>query len=261
MTEHFHAKTSFGDFRIKIINKDFISVGGKNFCVQISYRGDNDTELTSLETSRGGCEIHNKHISGELTTKMTHLGFTILRELYPSVKKVNLIDSSSYKCTMPDDSQRGISLMKSSLLIYGQTYYERKFGAVPKFEHDTQILEEFRGGWADPAQKPETFNFNNPDLNSLLTPIYNSTATWKEFMEALEKKFGRRICTYIYPWFLHALAKIQTREIPSHWTIPIGSLPRIEYTRVQTGGRHTRRKPMEIGSSYDSSGLYEISYS
>ena len=260
MTEHFHAKTSFGDFRVKISNRDFISIGGKNFCVQISYRGDNDTELTSLETSRGGCEIHNKHISGELTTKMTHLGFTILKELYPNVKVVHLIDNSSYKCTMPDDSQRGISLMKSSLLIYGQTYYERKFGAVPKFEHDVKTMEEFRKNWADPEFKPTTFNFNNPDLNSLLTPIYNSTVTWKEFMEALNNKFKRKICMYIYPWFLHALSKIQTREIPSHWTIPIESLAEVQYTRTQTGGRHTRRKGNDIGTLYDSNGLYEIAY-
>ena len=43
-----YVRTSFGKFSV---SDDIISVGGKNLCVQISYKGDNDSELAYLGTT------------------------------------------------------------------------------------------------------------------------------------------------------------------------------------------------------------------
>ena len=229
-------KTLFGQFRVKESDR-LISIGGNKWCVQIVYTDDpTNTDLISLHTDTGDCEMTNKQIHGPLTQKMVHLAFTILSQKKPLIKYVNLIDSSSVTCILPDGIERKMSLMKSSLLLYGQTYYERKFEAYPENPLDIENLEKFRRNYEDPTKKPDVFSFNNKDLQKLLEPIYKTSSTWKEFMIELHKIYGKHICEYIYPWFLHALGKITDREITSKWRINIHDKPIIKYTIIPEGG-------------------------
>lgn len=127
----FTAKTAFGTFEIKITNRDYINIGSKNFCVQIAYSiTKNTAKLDWLGTEEGGCEATGKVIHGEDTVKMTDLGFTILKQLYPNVNpNISLRDSSSFKCRLPNNKLFPISLLKYYLLIYGETYYQQRFNA------------------------------------------------------------------------------------------------------------------------------------
>jgi hypothetical protein len=255
--DEFIAKTEFGKFRVKI-KGDFISIGGKRFCVQISYRNESDIELTSLETRHGGCELNNKEIHGDLTVHMVHLAFTILRINYPGVRTVNLTDTSSFIC-----ENRPMGLMKTSLLLYGQTYYERRFGATPVKAKEIDKINNFRAQWNN-TKLPTKFNFVNKELSTLLTPIYESCSTWAEFASKLNGTFGRQVCKYIYPWFLDAVYTIYDEEITTRWLINIADKPVIQYEKLPfSGGRRTLKNikyTVVYRPDWDRNGVFDIKY-
>ena len=242
-----------------------ISVGGKNFCAQVVYKGEQgaDSELSWLGTEKGGCELDDRRISGTATVSMVHLAVQYLRADYPTLEKIHLIDSSTYKCRLPDGSLRPISLMKSYFLFYGSTFYESRFGAVPRYDANG-IQEKFREGRSSPSTKPVNFDFNNQDLNRILRPLYDESPTWGEFFRRIAEKYGDKKCAMIYPWYLHALAHICPEEMPVHWTIDITQFPRIEVTMVGGARRRTRKRtqkwhPLDAGAweRYD---LYDMPY-
>jgi len=242
--DEFIAKTEFGKFRVKI-NGRLISVGGKRFCTQIAYKNESDVELTSLETRHGLCEINNKEIQGELTVHMVHLAFTILKTQYPNAKIVNLIDTSSFVC-----EDRPMGLMKTSLLLYGKTYYQRRFNAQPLFEEDALTVNKFYNNWIN-SKLPENFSFNNDALAEILLPIYKTCATWAEFATKLNKKFGRKVCKYIYPWFLHAIVNILRNGLTEFWKIDITDKSNVAYERLPiTGGNRRTLKKIQYQAIY-----------
>jgi hypothetical protein len=254
----FIAKTKFGKFRVKI-NGDLISIGGKNFCVQITYKNEDDIVLNSLETKYGKCEIDNKEIQGPLTVHMVHLAFTILKENHPNSKIVKFIDSSSFMC-----EGRPMGLMKTSLLLHGETYYQRKFGAIPRRADDTQMVREFKEAWLN-SKLPDSFDFINKDLNQILTDIYKSCKTWAEFSGKLNERFGRKVCSYILPWFLEAVATIYDREITTLWFIDITDKPNISYERISySGGRRKTLKNIKYEfvhrPEWDRHNIFDLKY-
>ena len=251
-SEEFIAVTEKGRFRVKI-NDDLISVGGKHLCVQIIYRNISDVELISLETNKGQCEMNNKKIYNDLTVHIAHLAFTILRKLHPTVHTVNLIDTSSFLC-----EGRPMGLMKSSLLLYGKTYYERKFNATPQDESNKIIIEKYRIKWATQPLVPD-FKFDNKDLETILSPIYKTCNTWKEFMETIHAKFGKQICKYIYPWFIRAVGDDKITEF---WKIDITDKSDIMYKKMGFvgGKRRTIKYSSVYRPAWNGNGIFDIRY-
>lgn len=234
----YKVSTPFGKFRIKKTG-DMISVGGHNLCIQAVYR-NTGSELLWLGTEKGGCELMDKPIRGSDTVSMGHLALSLLRKEHPDLKEIHLTDSSTFKCVLPDGSVRQISMMKSHFLFYGQTYYESRFGAVPRYDK-SGVMDAYRKSWADPAKKPAQFDFSNPELTEILTPLYAKTDTWEDFFRAIQGKYGDKKCTIIYPWFMRVVGLLSSTEIPSEWTISMDSIPDIETTMIG-GGRSTRRR-------------------
>jgi hypothetical protein len=261
-------KTEFGKFNVKYTN-GLISIGGSKWCGQVIYRSTDDIELLSLHVRDGGCSLGNTPIRGEQTQKMLYLLFTLLKVRFPDAKTVKLIDTSSIQCTLSDGKTRSMPLMKSSLLLYGKTYYERKFKARPRHTTAAEDLELFRKNYIDPTRKPATFYFNNPDLQELLYPIYEATQTWKEFIDVLHTRYTTtNICKIIYPWVLQAIYAISEKEITTYWEIDIDMLPNIHYTTLQggIGGGFTRKRSSSssskqiLHSEYDANDLFHIKY-
>ena len=233
----FRVNTEFGTFQIKHEN-NLLSVGGKKYCVQLVYKKNDESEMLSLQTKYGGCELTDKIIKGENTVKMVLLAFTIFREYYPDVEEVFLIDSSSIDC---EGSPMG--LMKSSLLLHGYTYYERKFQAVPVLEEDVSILDNFRKAYNNIWDSPPIFSFINDSFEKLLRPLYENSNSWSDFSKKLIEKFGeRRVCYYIYPWFLNAIYKISPREVTSRWKININNKPIIPYKKIMNSGKTYKKQ-------------------
>ena len=234
-----YVRTSFGKFRVKQ-SDDMLSVGGKNLCVQIAYKGDNDSELAHLGTEDGGCELTDTKIKGEDTVKMTYLAVTLFKEKYRNVNHLYVMDSSKIKCQLDDTKTKSMSLMKTNLLFKGKTYYQEKFNAVPKFP--TTTLDQFVENLDNPEYKPPTFSFSNSSLDLLLTPLYSQAKTWKEFFKMIETKYGKEKCKYIYTWYLNALYTISHEPITEFWKIDITTFPTIEYTDLRLGGTRKRGK-------------------
>ena len=235
----YSVSTSFGRFRIKE-NDSMISVSAKNWCVQVVYKGQQGvtSELSLLETGKGRCELSDKQMTDKDTVNMVYLAINLLRRKYPHLQKIHLIDTSTCRCRLPDKSERHLSMMKSQFLFHGKTYYESRFGAVPRSD-TTAVMDAYRKGWTDPSKKPPLFDFNNPELSEVLTPLYMESSNWAEFMRKIQERWGVHKCSIIYPWYLYALNEINSAEMPTFWTIDISSVPNIDIT--MPGGKRGRK--------------------
>jgi hypothetical protein len=238
--------TEFGTFNVKH-EGDLLSVGGKKHCVQIMYKKNDVSEMISLQTKYGGCELTDKVIKGQNTVIMTLLAFTLFKELHPEVEELYLIDSSTIDC---DGSSMG--LMKSSLLLHGYTYYERKFNAIPALEDDITIIQTFRNEYNKPWSAPPEFSFMNESLEKLLRHIFVNSKSWSDFSKNLIATFGERdVCRYIYPWFLNAMYKLSPKEITSRWKINIMDKESIPYKKSVYGGNKTRKQKTQYKLIYN----------
>jgi hypothetical protein len=230
---NFVAKTSIGSFNVKITNRDYISIGNnKPYCVQIKYdKNDNTATLDWLGTEKGGCEIDNKAIKGRNTITMVDLGFTILKQLYPAVNpNVKLIDSSTFKCDLPDNNKTSISNMIYNLLLSGQTYYQKQLNAQLRYEKSEEAYDAFVKNRVNPNMFDKNYNFKNDDLNTMLHPIMQVSDNWGEFFEKLYKKFGRQTCVLMHAWYLNVYGFLAQQAIHTEWSIDITNRPQIDYT-------------------------------
>ena len=252
---NFIAKTDIGSFRIKITNRDYISVGAKNNCVQISYNVKKNTaKLDWLGTEKGGCEINDKEIHGKNTVKMTDLAFTILKQLYPDVNPiVSLCDSSTFNCRLPDNKPVSISLMKYNLLLTGKTYYQNRFNASLKYKESELAYNSFVKNRGDSSLFDKQYDFNNKDLNINLQPILSKSLNWGDFFDRLNTQFGRNTCILVYSWYLDIFGFLAKEAIHSEWVIDINERPIVDYiiTHQNNSKNYTRKSytynPYEFG--------------
>jgi hypothetical protein len=252
----FVAKTDFGQFQVRISNRDYITIGAKEGCVQIAYNAKTNTaNLDWLGTEKGGCEVSGKSIKGTDTVAMTDLAFTILKQLYPQVNpQVSLIDSSRFTCNIPDGNKIYISNMIYSLLLTGKTYYQSRFNATLEYPSSQPAYDAFVAALNDPAEFDKNYSFGNPELDQALHPLLNVSATWAEFFEKLYQKFGRNTCTIMHAWYMRIFGFLtKNGAIHTHWQIDISRRPNIEYTITQQNNstNYTRKSytynPFEFG--------------
>ena len=230
----YYVKSEYGTFRVtinddKIINIQTrtetkigiqISVGGNNKCVFINIPDNSDTaHLLNLKTKDGGCEVHNKLITGKGTIGMVNLAFTLVKKEAPHIKRVKLEDESDFTCTLSNGKTVGISMT---------------------------VYEEYKHGFQE--KLPNTFSFHNKDLNELLTPIYLQSTTWRDFFDTLHAL--PNVCQVIYPWYKYAIRDI-FKNFPverNNWMIELYNNPNVEtvnYNVVEKnikGGRRKTRK-------------------
>lgn len=260
--KEFKVKTGKFTFLARV-GPDFVGIGGKDkTCVEISPSTKKLMWLTS--NREGKCEVNGLSIGGDATVLMAQLAMTIVRKEYPDIDELVLEDSSTIHCVLPDASKRPISLNVRDALIYGQTFYERKFGAT---EINAPIMSAFRKNRMDPSKKPSAFNFNSNELKPILQPIYNTTRTWAEFLHTIYVKFGGiNVCTYMYPWYKSAFYKIiGYADAPFDWQINVWNQPDVPYViveeNVQSGGYwDTVQQPLQR-PSFNGGGILLMPYS
>ena len=258
-------KTNAGIFKV-VVNDDIetdlntrknfvtgklISIGGKNTCVFIKTSNNStNANLNNVKTSAGGCEIDNKKIIGENTVIMVKLAFTIVKEVAPHVKTIELDDSSVFSCDLDNGRSFGISIALYELAFHQATWYERHFNAKLITETANKAYLKAKEGFDKP--KPEKFDFLNNSLNQLLMPIYINTTTWKEFFAEIYKIDKK--CRIMFPWYIRAVASAMGGMACAGQTriIDIYKSPNelVEYNEVRMGGGETR-KFMEYGEPTD----------
>jgi hypothetical protein len=243
MNEIYQVKTSIGKFRVEK-TETHLKVGAKRFCVEIRFGKSQRSELQWLITKDGGCELDDKPIQGSHTVHMLNLSFTLLKR-YTDTTHLTFLDNSKFDCSFHDGSKITIFMNKYNYLFHGGTWYDTKMNATPIDPIQTSLYEETKALYIDPSVK-QPFDFRNPLLQAELSPIYDEVKTWKEFADALHKKYTKEIlCRKISPWYSYAVAILtKNRMLPEYWSIDITDLTDVPFTRVpvsQRGGR-TRRQ-------------------
>ena len=130
-------------------------------CIDINYDTRTDDTILKLESISyyERCAKNKSLERGDGTREMLKSVLKICVDKFPNVKKIYFRDVSAFPC-----ANKYTYLSYYSLLIYGQTWYERYFQAKPINKMDRQSLNEFRELL---AHKPEsgifTFYKHNTD--------------------------------------------------------------------------------------------------
>lgn len=227
-------------FRVKI-EPEQISVGGKRFCITIALR-KYDTYLTWLSTEEGGCELDEKVIRGEDTLRMVDLAFSLVRQHHPDRPIVTLIDDSGVSWKGPRQRTYKVNLLKGYLLLHRRTWYEEKFGATME---DDALYQTYRQmaehHFDDPTKKRDHFSFGS--ASDELTPLYQASRTWGEFLEAFKAKYAKRKYELMFDWYRNAIYDIfDGMEINQNWKIDIRQRPMYHCRTLEGGKRGTRKR-------------------
>ena len=108
-------------------------------CVELSYNTNDDyIELQSL-AYYPRCANNRDLEKGDGTREMIMSILQICIDAFPDVKRVLLKDVSDFHC-----NNKRVLLSYYSLLLYGQTWYERHFSARPLHKEDGKTLDNFR---------------------------------------------------------------------------------------------------------------------
>jgi hypothetical protein len=270
--EIFKVSTDFGKFKVTINPVNTINyltrelyiisynllVGGNKNCVQIMIPADNKNnvgELMSLDTRQGKCELNDITISGALTTKMTLLAFTILKQKFPYITQLKLLDSSRFPCDV-DGVQIEVPLALQNYLFYRNTMYEQRYGAYLFDKYARESYIKSKENFDNPSYKPEYFDFVNEDCNRLLYNVYTKYNTWAEFFNYIHNKYGIQKCKIIYPWITRAVAILTDNNnsfSSNYWMIDLYNnalVYDIMYDKVQLGGKQRKNKRKTQRSLY-----------
>jgi hypothetical protein len=103
-------------------------------------------------------------------------------------------------------------------LLYGTPL--QHVNAQPTYPSGIQTMLEFQTNRT--CSKNPSFDFRNYELNQKLKKYYESSTSWKEFMETLLSLYGDTSSLYevMFPWYLQAVYEItEGRELPISWNI------------------------------------------
>ena len=217
-----------------------LTVGGINKCVGINAPYNSDiAHLLNIKRNGGGCELDGNEISGLKTVHMLNLAFTILKKEMLHIKFVKLEDRSDIPCKLKDGSLIGISLASQQLIFHQKTWYERYFNAKLINPILRKLYDESKCNF---NKKPTTFNFINKDLNTVLTPLFDESTSWKDFFHKINTMKDK--CQIILFWYPYALKEIfqNVSFERQDWIIELNSIENIDYTilKPQQGGKRSR---------------------
>ena len=102
-------------------------------------------------------------------------------------------------------------------------------------------------GFNEASKKPILFDFKSNEIKEELMPLYNSSVTWKEFFDAINKKYRNKKCTVVAIWIKSALLRILNNRIYSglEWKIDVNKITTIIYEErelVKSGGSTRKHK-------------------
>jgi hypothetical protein len=182
---------------------------------------------------------------------MVHLGFSLIFDLFPHIKTLELDDSASFMCELPDNKKYATNMTEYELFFNQSAYYESRFGAKLSNPDMQRLYESIKPSFTDPSKKPQTFDFRIPELEKAFAPLYAESETWKEFAEKIEtaykSKEGGKKCAAVYIWLKSALSHICNNISFSgqKWSIELRKdMHKIPYKATSTGGGKslTRRR-------------------
>jgi hypothetical protein len=225
-----------------------LKIGGQKFCIEYTFIKNSDTaELQWIFTEKGGCEMNGLTIKGDKTIHLFYLSIAVLRQ-YGNFTRINFIDNSTFPCDLPNGKVTKISMSKYYILFHRKTWYEAKLNAYPKYSECAATYSKIKENFNNPLNKPAIFDFKNDELETILTPLYDSSETWGKFLDLVYKLPA--VCQKIHPWYIDAIMSIKQKyALPEQWVINIDTAtPVITYNRIAIGGtRKSRSLPKYSG--------------
>lgn len=211
-----------------------LNLGGKDTnCVQIKvpYEGSVGKILWIQAGKENECSIDNKEQRGDKLVHMVQVGITIAKEINSNLHYLELEDSASFDCILPDNSKIAMNSTDHDIAFYQKSYYEKRYGAI--LINDT-LREEYTKdmkGFYEAAKKPLEFDFKSREIEEELVPLYNSSDNWKEFFDKINEKYGNKKCTVTVLWIKSALLHIFNNRLYSglNWKIDLSKIPKISY--------------------------------
>jgi hypothetical protein len=140
------------------------------------------------------------------------------KQLFPSLTHLTLQDDSHIYC------KKGSKLYKLNLafdyiLKYGETWYEKKFGAIlPEYyripyKESLKVLD-------DPLAAYEYIVLREPRLAEY-KDIYMSSSSPRNFLQALRYSLGSTYCFKVGTWLSSYMTMIGVRVMNEFWTLPL----------------------------------------
>lgn len=253
MTQEFYVTPTIGQFKVSVtpyynfydktkMEYSVLNVGGGfDKCVNLTYHPEDSPRsseaiLSWAEVINKSCTMDGQAIKGDATIKMVQLAFTILQDIAPYVTWISLKDMSFFMCDTPEGKKK-VALPPFHIAFHDKTWYEDKFHATMMRPEEYQIYHAcIRAMHTDP--KPGRFEFINDRLTELLSPLYTSSTTWKEFFMLIEKHYPRDKCALVYPWIEGAISHIFKENggdelyVGRNWKIDLATIPKIHYYEV-----------------------------
>jgi hypothetical protein len=227
------------DFQLKVdrTKEDLgviITIGGVGkACVQVNvpYQGTN-AHLMWIEAAFG-CALSDVEQRGDLLIQMTNAAIHIAKTYNPGLQMINLQDSSSFTCKLPNGSNAPINSTLHDLAFYQESYYEKRYKAILTDASQRDEYYKRKGGFLNAAKKPMRFIFGPPDLQEELEPLYLESSTWKEFFDTIRIRYDKEKCTVIAMWLVRAVADAMDFNYSGQlWTIDFNNVDAPDFELV-----------------------------
>jgi hypothetical protein len=194
------------------LHRDVIKFGGKKECIHITIY-ENLPNIDGLGYGRK-CALKKPLIPGSGTENMLKTALTFVCVLYPQTVGFLLKDTSSVKC---QDGET-FSLAFLYMAKHGQTWYQKKFGAVPERNEITFSLENFNKEFTSTKIKDSVswkhFKKNflerthlNKQTIDRFEVLYVKSKSWRNFVVNILKEFD---CSVLKEWLYRLITSTQS---------------------------------------------------
>jgi hypothetical protein len=190
------------------------------------------------------CSLEGNFTKGIDTKKLIHIFLSIIKNNYPHVSRIQLIDASTKAC----DNGSEVSLSNMLYVRKGQTWYESHFSAFmdPSYtkRFDDAVVrfnkskinmswKVFKGYIQGSLMLSETSMKNQ----------YEQSKTWQEFFNWIATKLGdSKFCEFVSPWLNNFMfLKMGFNFSMASYYIPLITYKPVLYTTHKFNEANKRR--------------------
>jgi len=240
----------------------------KDFCITASYNHDKSDEIYIDRIEKKNNCIVGKSFDEikEGTIKLVNLSLSVLKIMFPLIKKFAFVDASQIKCSNNDT----MSMALDYIIKYNKTWYEKQFGAeLPEKNGIKKVYTD------------SLLVLDRPSIDFLLVKnavkgielyedAYIISKTPREFINHLRKKLGKNYCKDIGTLLSSYMEYLRVNVMEKFWYIPSEHIksPRLTIKEINNkdiisrldGGSRKNRRPAKVATKTSKNTIrYEIS--
>ena len=240
------------------INGSHIKIGGKSYndCINVAIYNDTDNipvkaKIPHLQ-SEPECSFDNI-LDNKDTVDFIKASLQYIHYKFPTIKIFEFDDMSHIDCGKtksvipPRKLDKPFSLAHLYLAMYGETWYENRFGAKMI---NKVLYNNYKEGLLKLNNKINidytVFKINNSineKQDAILSKYYSKDKSWKEFFNDIPKD---ERCDSLFNWLQYYIPEIiENTYNPFGWYIDIETMPKTHMEIVDKptlkGGAKTRK--------------------